>query len=137
MVDEELQGSDEREFYLEKFRTFCNEETYFQAMVDHVTPREPLAVISHGDCWTNNFMFRYVNGDIAEVVYFQYSSFCFNYSSSFASGCSTLISKLNTYSLPLPILLNLLVILLNLLSVLLNLLSILLSLLPTLRKSRS
>lgn len=67
MVEEELQDNKDKDFYLEKFKDFCSEDTFFQEMVDLVTPKEPLAVICHGDCWTNNFLFRYVDGDIAEV----------------------------------------------------------------------
>ncbi|XP_053615397.1 uncharacterized protein LOC128678103 [Plodia interpunctella] len=73
MVEEELANSEDKDKYLEKFKQFCSEDTFFQSMVDLVTPQEPLAVICHGDCWTNNFLFRYVDGDIAEmyVVDFQ------------------------------------------------------------------
>ncbi|XP_045779387.1 uncharacterized protein LOC123876969 [Maniola jurtina] len=67
MVEEELQESPDKDKYLEPFKRFCCEDTFFQTMVDRVTPREPLAVICHGDCWTNNLLFKYVNGDIAEM----------------------------------------------------------------------
>ncbi|CAH0402575.1 unnamed protein product [Chilo suppressalis] len=67
MVETELQHHPKKDVYLEKFRRFCCEDTFFQTMVDLVTPKEPLAVICHGDCWTNNFLFRYVDGDIAEM----------------------------------------------------------------------
>lgn len=67
MVEEELKTSPDRDVYLTKFKEFCDEETFFQKMVELVTPQEPLAVICHGDCWTNNFLFRYADGDIAEV----------------------------------------------------------------------
>ncbi|XP_059053096.1 uncharacterized protein LOC131847535 [Achroia grisella] len=67
MVEEELKNSEDKELYLNKLRQFCSEDTFFQRMVELVTPREPIAVICHGDCWTNNFLFRYVDGDIAEM----------------------------------------------------------------------
>ncbi|XP_041983024.1 uncharacterized protein LOC121736050 [Aricia agestis] len=67
MVEEELKDSADKDKYLEKLKSFCSEETFFQEMVDMVIPKEPLAVICHGDCWTNNIMFRYVDGDIAEM----------------------------------------------------------------------
>ncbi|CAH2053975.1 unnamed protein product, partial [Iphiclides podalirius] len=67
MVEEELQECKDKDLYLDKFRQFCSEDTFFQTMMDMVAPREPLAVICHGDCWTNNLLFRYVDGDIAEM----------------------------------------------------------------------
>lgn len=67
MVEDELKESSDKEKYLDPFRRFCNEDTFFQTMVDMVAPKEPLAVICHGDCWTNNMLFKFVNGDIAEV----------------------------------------------------------------------
>ncbi|XP_038221246.1 uncharacterized protein LOC119839121 [Zerene cesonia] len=67
MVEQELRDCPDREKYLARFKSFCSEDTFFQTMVDMVAPREPLAVICHGDCWTNNLLFRYVNGDIAEM----------------------------------------------------------------------
>ncbi|XP_060806078.1 uncharacterized protein LOC106135318 [Amyelois transitella] len=67
MVEDELADNEDKEMYLEKFRQFCSEDTFFQSMMELVTPKEPLAVICHGDCWTNNFLFRYSDGDIAEM----------------------------------------------------------------------
>lgn len=67
MVEEELSGSEGKEVYLEKLKQFCQEERFFRTMVELVTPKEPLAVICHGDCWTNNFLFKYVDGDIADM----------------------------------------------------------------------
>ncbi|XP_068619904.1 uncharacterized protein [Battus philenor] len=67
MVEEELRDSEDKELYLERFRRFCSEDTFFQTMMEMVVPKEPLAVICHGDCWTNNLLFRFVDGDIAEM----------------------------------------------------------------------
>ncbi|KAG7309487.1 hypothetical protein JYU34_005458 [Plutella xylostella] len=67
MVEEELENSEDKDTYISKFKEFCNEDQFFQNMVDLVTPKEHLAVITHGDCWTNNLLFRYVDGDIAEM----------------------------------------------------------------------
>ncbi|KAM3958906.1 uncharacterized protein ACR2FA_007082 [Aphomia sociella] len=69
MVEEELKDSKDKDLYVEKLRQFCSEDTFFRTMLDLVTPKEPLAVICHGDCWTNNFLFRYVDGDIAEMYF--------------------------------------------------------------------
>lgn len=71
MVEQELEGCENKDMYLEKFRQFCHEDNFFETMVQLVTPEESLAVISHGDCWTNNLLFRYVDGDIAEVSFSQ------------------------------------------------------------------
>ncbi|XP_072933080.1 uncharacterized protein [Epargyreus clarus] len=67
LVEEELKDAEDRDLYLDKLRNFCNLDTFFQTMMELVAPREPLAVICHGDCWTNNFLFRYSDGDIAEM----------------------------------------------------------------------
>ncbi|KAH9639548.1 hypothetical protein HF086_012399 [Spodoptera exigua] len=67
MVEQELANAEDKDHYLEKFQSFCSEETFFHTMVELVTPKEPLAVIGHGDCWTNNFLFKYVDGDIADM----------------------------------------------------------------------
>jgi len=38
-------------------------------MVGLVSPKESLAVLCHGDCWTNNFLFQYAqDGSISEVI---------------------------------------------------------------------
>nr|CAD7202142.1 unnamed protein product [Timema douglasi] len=39
---------------LEKLQHFVCDSTFFSKMVYLVQPREPVAVLTHGDCWTNN-----------------------------------------------------------------------------------
>jgi len=59
---------DEKPKYLDKFRKFVNHESFFGYMVGLVSPKESLAVLCHGDCWTNNFLFQYAqDGSISEV----------------------------------------------------------------------
>ncbi|KAL4702071.1 hypothetical protein ACJJTC_004689 [Scirpophaga incertulas] len=67
MVQEGLEEVEGKDRYLTKFQQFCSENSFFQTMVELVRAQEPLAVICHGDCWTNNFLFRYVDGNIAEM----------------------------------------------------------------------
>ncbi|VVC43290.1 Protein of unknown function DUF227,CHK kinase-like,Protein kinase-like domain [Cinara cedri] len=69
MLESEL-TEDEKPKYLDKFRKFVNmHESFFGYMAEIVKPKEPLAVLCHGDCWTNNFLFQYSKdgGDISEV----------------------------------------------------------------------
>lgn len=81
MVEGELHDSPDKEKYLTPFKQFCSEDTFFQSMVDMVAPREPLAVICHGDCWTNNMLFRFLDGELAEVInfLFKFSLFLYKY----------------------------------------------------------
>lgn len=67
---EALSNKENGSKYLDRFRAFVetSDETLFDRMVDLVAPREPLSVICHGDCWTNNIMFKCSDaGNILEV----------------------------------------------------------------------
>ncbi|XP_075221441.1 uncharacterized protein LOC142324499 [Lycorma delicatula] len=67
MVKEKLTGIEMAD-YIEKFKSFVDGDSVFRSMVEMVKPREPLAVLCHGDCWSNNIMFKYNNsGYIQEV----------------------------------------------------------------------
>lgn len=61
-------------------------------MMDMVKPREPSAVICHGDCWTNNFQFRYADGDIAEVIIYKFFN-CIVFLFRFSVWVINLLSK--------------------------------------------
>ncbi|XP_026481014.1 uncharacterized protein LOC113387855 [Ctenocephalides felis] len=71
MVREALSNKDSCSKYLDRFRAFVetsDESSFFDRMVDLVAPREPLAVFCHGDCWTNNIMFKCSDaGNILEI----------------------------------------------------------------------
>ncbi|XP_077290680.1 uncharacterized protein LOC143914362 [Arctopsyche grandis] len=68
MVKEALPSEDDRTKYLKKFDDFVGDGTFFTKMVSLVSPNEPLAVFCHGDCWTNNILFKYSpEGTIDEV----------------------------------------------------------------------
>lgn len=51
-----------------KFKSFVDENTFFNRMCDFASPTEPIAVLCHGDFWSNNILFKYSNsGEIEEV----------------------------------------------------------------------
>lgn len=54
--------------YVEKLRKFVGNNMYFSNMSDLVNRETTLATICHGDCWTNNFLYKYDgNNDIVET----------------------------------------------------------------------
>ncbi|XP_035454921.2 uncharacterized protein LOC118279355 [Spodoptera frugiperda] len=58
--------------YVEKIKEFAVPERY-QNMIDAATKTDETAVISHGDSWTNNFLYKYVEGSPvdAKIIDFQ------------------------------------------------------------------
>lgn len=58
--------------YSEKVKEFAVPEIY-KKMVDAATNTLDTGVISHGDCWTNNFLYKYVNSRPvdAKIIDFQ------------------------------------------------------------------
>lgn len=54
--------------YVSAMRNFIGSPAFFSQMVEIVHTESPLSAICHGDCWTNNFLFKYnSNGDVEEV----------------------------------------------------------------------
>ncbi|XP_011497318.1 PREDICTED: uncharacterized protein LOC105361757 isoform X2 [Ceratosolen solmsi marchali] len=60
MVSEGLPESIEvrRDEILGKFRAFLDEDSFFRTMCELTSSQGPLSVFCHGDCWTNNFLFK-------------------------------------------------------------------------------
>ncbi|XP_061705536.1 uncharacterized protein LOC133516560 [Cydia pomonella] len=52
--------------YVEKVKEFAGTETY-KKMIKAVQDRK-YGVISHGDAWTNNFLYKYVNGQPNDAI---------------------------------------------------------------------
>ena len=65
MVSEGLPANMEhrRKEVIGKLHAFLNEEVFFRTMCELAAAKGPLTVFCHGDCWTNNFLFR--DGSIA------------------------------------------------------------------------
>ncbi|XP_049802392.1 uncharacterized protein LOC126236834 [Schistocerca nitens] len=65
------------EEYSERYRTLaeCFLDVSYERM-EQIKTRTKLPVLTHGDCWKNNMMFKYMNGEVSEVrlVDFQCSS---------------------------------------------------------------
>ncbi|XP_073826568.1 uncharacterized protein [Musca autumnalis] len=58
--------------YLQAFKEFAETTKFFQRMVSIVSEESALSAFCHGDCWANNFLYRYetqANGEkkVAEV----------------------------------------------------------------------
>ncbi|XP_049947836.1 uncharacterized protein LOC126456125 [Schistocerca serialis cubense] len=65
------------EQYSERYRTFANRfiDVKYERM-EKMKKQTKLPVLTHGDCWKNNMMFKYMNEEVSEVrlVDFQCSS---------------------------------------------------------------
>ncbi|XP_055387601.1 uncharacterized protein LOC129616143 isoform X2 [Condylostylus longicornis] len=56
--------------YIEKLREFVESSTFFNHMIELVSKESFLSVICHGDCWTNNFLYRYDDkGEVLEMSF--------------------------------------------------------------------
>lgn len=47
--------------YVKRMKQFIDPNTFFDEMITLVNTTGPLSVICHGDCWTNNFLYKYGN----------------------------------------------------------------------------
>lgn len=45
--------------YLKAFCEFAKSSTFFSRMVNLVSEDSTLTALCHGDCWANNFLYRY------------------------------------------------------------------------------
>ncbi|XP_013138372.1 PREDICTED: uncharacterized protein LOC106103224 [Papilio polytes] len=59
--------------YLKKIKSFAVKDTYFK-MISAVRDKQH-AVISHGDPWTNNFLYKYNNDITTKIIDFQLSRY--------------------------------------------------------------
>lgn len=54
--------------YVEKLKKFVGNNLFFHNMVELVNRETTLGTLCHGDCWTNNFLYKYDgNNDILET----------------------------------------------------------------------
>lgn len=50
--------NDRKKEIMTKLQAFLNENVFFRTMSELVSAQGPLTVFCHGDCWTNNILFR-------------------------------------------------------------------------------
>lgn len=60
----------QREEIMAKLRAFLSEDCFFRTMCELTAAQGPLTVFCHGDCWTNNFLFKDGDTDDPEVTNF-------------------------------------------------------------------
>ncbi|KAF3421815.1 hypothetical protein E2986_08678 [Frieseomelitta varia] len=62
---------------MEKLRSFLNDDVFFRTMSEITAMQGPLTVFCHGDCWTNNILFKddlvLPNEEVVYLVDFQLS----------------------------------------------------------------
>lgn len=67
-IDMVSQSVPPNSIYVEKMKKFVGNNLFFCNMVELVNRETTLAVLCHGDCWTNNFLYKCDgNNDILET----------------------------------------------------------------------
>ncbi|KAL7729583.1 hypothetical protein ACLKA6_007867 [Drosophila palustris] len=54
--------------YMQALRSFAESSSFFGQMVEMASTESPLSAICHGDCWVNNFLYRYDPDDRQQVL---------------------------------------------------------------------
>ncbi|KAH8414168.1 hypothetical protein KR222_010708 [Zaprionus bogoriensis] len=54
--------------YMQALRSFAESSSFFGQMVELASAESPLSAICHGDCWVNNFLYRYDPEDRQQVL---------------------------------------------------------------------